>query len=359
MMVKSPIIPIVLSGGAGVRLWPLSRAAKPKQFLKIGGEQSLIQQTLMRCSGSVFDARPIIVSGESQRFLIAEDLRRIGRVAEIILEPLRRDSCAAVAAGCFAALKRSPSAMVLVLAADHHISETEKFVDAVVQAQHDALQGYLVTFGVQPRSAATGYGYIKPAAFLRVAGSRTIEKFVEKPNSETAQRYLQEGYLWNSGNFLFLASAFLDELKRHAPAVFEAVKASVDHAEYDVDFVRLDAADFANSPQISVDYAVMEKTSKAAVYAVNYSWNDIGTWDSVHDILPQDIDHNAIDGRGIVVEGKKNLVHSTAQLTTLVGVDDLIVITTSDAVYVGRRDQSEKLKKLVAELKFRGFPEAD
>ena len=225
MMTASLIIPVILCGGAGVRLWPLSRAAKPKQFLKIGSDNSLFQQTLMRCSGSAFDARPIIVSGESQRFLIAEELRSIGREAEIMLEPLRRDSCAAVAAGCFAALKRSPDAMVLVLAADHHISETEKFASAVLQAQHDAIQGYLVTFGVQPRSAATGYGYIKPADYLRDGGSRIIEKFVEKPNRKTAQRYLKEGYLWNSGNFLFLASAFLSELKQHAPAVFEAVKA--------------------------------------------------------------------------------------------------------------------------------------
>ena len=359
MMVHSPIIPVILCGGAGVRLWPLSRAAKPKQFLKLGGEHTLIQETLLRCSGPAFDGKPIIVSGESQRFLIAEDLRSIGRDAEIILEPLRRDSCAAVAAGCFSALKRSPDAMVLVLAADHHISETKKFVEAVLEARHDAAQEYLVTFGIQPRSAATGYGYIKPAAFLRDGGSRKIEKFVEKPNQETAQRYVEEGYLWNSGNFLFLASAFLRELKTHAPAVFDAVKASVDHAQSDVDFMRLDPTEFARSPQISLDYAVMEKTSKSAVYAVNYGWNDIGTWDSVRDFLPQDTDHNAIEGYGIVIEGKANLVHSTAQLTALVGVDDLIVITTADAVYVGRRDQSDKLKKLVAELKSRGLPEAD
>ena len=359
MMTASPIIPVILCGGAGVRLWPLSRAAKPKQFLKIGADHSLIQQTLLRCSGPAFDAKAIIVSGESQRFLIAEDLRSIGREAEIMLEPLRRDSCAAVAAGCFAALKRSPDAMVLALAADHHISETEKFVSAVLQAQHDAMQGYLVTFGVQPQSAATGYGYIKPGEVMRVEGSRKIEKFVEKPNQETALRYVQEGYLWNSGNFLFLASAFLSELKQHAPGVFEAVKASVDHAKKDDDFVRLDPTDFAQSPQISVDYAVMEKTNRAVVYAVNYDWNDIGTWYSVREILPQDADFNAIEGRGIVIDGQNNLVHSTAQLTAVVGVDDLIVITTKDAVYVGRRDQSEKLKKLVAVLKERGLPESE
>ena len=246
---------MVLSGGAGVRLWPLSREAKPKQFLKFGGEYSLIQQTLLRCSDAIFDQRPIIVSSESQRFLVAEDLRAINVDGEIILEPMRRDSCAAVAVGCLIALKRSPDAMVLVLAADHHITENDKFLTAIIHAQVEAQAGYLTTFGVQPTYAATGYGYIKPGEFLGVGGCQKIVSFVEKPSVETAERYLREGYLWNSGNFLFLAARFIEELKIHAPAILESVEASVENAARDSDFIRLNAADFACSPLISVDYA--------------------------------------------------------------------------------------------------------
>ena len=358
-MKSSPIIPVVLSGGAGVRLWPLSRAAKPKQFLKIGGEHSLFQETLLRCSNAIFDQRPIIVSSESQRFLVAEDLRAINVEGEIVLEPVRRDSCAAVAAGCLIALKRSPDAMVLVLAADHRIDENDKFLTAIIQAQVDAQEGYLTTFGVQPTYAATGYGYIKPGEFLRVGGCQKIERFVEKPNAVTAERYLSEGYLWNSGNFLFLASRFVEELKIHAPAILEAVEASVESATKDLDFIRLNVADFVNSPSISVDYAVMEKTKRASVCCVSYRWNDIGSWDAVHNILNRDELDNAIEGRGVVVDGRNNLVHSTDCITVLSGVDDLIVVSTADVVYVGRRGQSEKMKALVGELKARKFSEIE
>lgn len=358
-MTLEPIIPIVLSGGAGSRLWPFSRAAKPKQFLKIVGEHSLIQQTLLRCSGANFDKRPIVVAGESQRFLVAEDLRSIGVKGEIVLEPMRRDSCAAVAAGCLIALKRSPDAMVLVVAADHHIDEVEKFRSAVLQAKTEARQGYLLTFGVQPRHAATGYGYIKPGEFKRTTGCRKVDRFVEKPDSETAEKYLREGYLWNSGNFLFLAARFIEELKIHAPAIFKAVEASVQIAIKDADFTRLNEAEFARSPSVSVDYAVMEKTDMAAVYPVSYNWNDIGTWDSIHDILGHDEFNNTILGRSVVVDGHNNLVHSNENLTVMLGVDDLVVVSTPDVVYVGRRGQSEKLKTFVRELKKRNMGQLD
>jgi mannose-1-phosphate guanylyltransferase / mannose-6-phosphate isomerase len=358
-MTGSPIIPVVLSGGAGVRLWPLSRAAKPKQFLKIGGEHSLIQQTLLRCSDPIFDQRPIIVSSESQRFLVAEDLRAINVDGEIVLEPMRRDSCAAVAAGCLIALKRAPDAMVLVLAADHRIDEINKFAAAIAQAQVDAQEGYLTTFGVRPTCAATGYGYIKPGEFLRLNGCQKIERFVEKPNAEMAEHYMREGYLWNSGNFLFLAARFIEELKIHAPTILEAVDASVENAAKDSDFIRLNAADFAGSPLKSVDYAVMEKTKQAAVYSVDYRWNDIGSWDAVHDVLDHDEFDNAIEGRGVVFDGRNNLVHSVDRVTVLSGIDNVIVVSTADVVYVGRRGQSEKMKALVNELKAQNFSEIE
>lgn len=353
------IIPVILSGGAGTRLWPLSRAARPKQFLSFGTSHSLIQETVLRCQGSLFDPCPIIISGESQRFLIAEDMSAIAITADIVLEPMRRDSCAAIAAGCLRALKRGADAMVLVLAADHLIPDTTAFGRAVAAAQSDAAAGYLTTFGVKPTSPATGYGYISPGEYLRAGGSARIHRFVEKPDLEKAETYVRDGYLWNSGNFLFLAQVFIDELRHHDPAILDAVKAAVAKARQDTDFLWLDKAAFSQSPQISVDYAVMEKTAKSAVYAVDYEWRDIGSWDAVHALLPHDEFHNAVIGRGVIMEGHNNLVHSPDRVTTLAGVDDLIVVTTPDAVLVTRRGHSESVKPLVAKLQAENFDEAD
>jgi mannose-1-phosphate guanylyltransferase/mannose-6-phosphate isomerase len=350
---------MILSGGAGTRLWPLSRAAKPKQFLAFGTQHSLIQETVLRCSGPLFDARPIVVSGEGQRFMIAEDLATIGVKADIILEPMRRDSCAAIAAGCLRALKRSPDAMVLVLAADHLIPDFKSFASAVAMAQLDATEGYLTAFGVKPTHAATGYGYICPGKLLRKNGSARIEKFVEKPDVVTAEKYVSDGYLWNSGNFLLSAKIFMEELMLHEPVILDAVKAAFDNGRQDVDFLWLEKDSFAKSPQISVDYAVMEKTDRSAVYGVDYEWRDIGSWDAVHDLLSHDEFENAIEGRGVVVDGRNNLVHSLNLVTALIDVDDLIVVTTRDAVLVTRRGKSEKVKPLVAALQARKFDEAD
>jgi mannose-1-phosphate guanylyltransferase / mannose-6-phosphate isomerase len=353
------IIPVLLSGGAGTRLWPYSRAAKPKQFLSFGTTHTLIQETVLRCSGSLFDSRPIVVSGDSQRFLIAEDMANIDVKADIILEPMRRDSCAAVAVGCLQALKRSKDAVVLVLAADHLIPDRVAFENAVAAALPDAAAGHLTTFGIKPTSPATGYGYIRPGSLLRENGCARLEKFVEKPDAATATKYVREGYLWNSGNFLFSAQSFVDELKLHAPAIHDAVGASLDNARQDVDFLWLEKESFARSPQISVDYAVMEKTKKSAVYAVDYEWRDIGMWDAVHELLPQDESQNVIVGRGVVLDGRNNLVHSTGVLTALSGVDDLIVVTTPDAVMITKRGKSEDVKPLVAHLQHLKFSEAD
>jgi mannose-1-phosphate guanylyltransferase/mannose-6-phosphate isomerase len=351
---KQPlIIPIILSGGAGSRLWPLSRAARPKQFLKFGSEYTLFQNTVLRCKGAIFDPRPIVVSGESQRFLVAEDLLEIGSAADIVLEPMRRDSCAAIAAGCLVALKRSPDAMVLVLSADHIISDQHEFDAAVAAASIDAAAGFLTTFGVRPYAPATGFGYIKLGKQLRGDGAFEIEKFVEKPDLETAAKYVSEGYLWNSGNFLFRAVSFIEELKRYAPLVFSAMELALEKAQRDSDFIRLDETEFARSQQISVDYAVLEKTERAAVFPVHYNWNDIGSWDAVFDTLTKDASGNAIAGEGYVLGGSNNLVESHARFTALVGVDDLIVVTVDDAVLVTKRGKAEMLKALIATLKTR------
>lgn len=358
-MMAEKIIPVILSGGAGTRLWPLSRNAKPKQFLRFGSEYSLMQETVLRCSSNIFDSKPIIVSGESQRFLIAEDLREISVRADIILEPMRRDSCAAIAAGCLQALQRSPDALVFILAADHKIPDAAAFSAAVAQAKTDAEAGNLTTFGIKPTYAATGYGYIKPGAQLRAGGSCILEKFVEKPDAVKAEEYVQSGYLWNSGNFLFSAKVFLDELQEFAPQVLSAVQEAFSGARRETDFVWLETEGFARSPKISVDYAVMEKTDRAAVFAVDYSWNDIGSWDAVHDLLKLDAYNNAVQGQGVIMQGKNNLVHSDNILTALIGVDDVVVVATADAILVTKRGHSENVKNLVGELKTRNFKEAD
>ncbi len=352
-MKQSLIIPIILSGGAGSRLWPLSRAARPKQFLKFGSEHTLFQNTVLRCNGPIFDPRPIVVSGESQRFLVAEDLRDIGVEADIVLEPMRRDSCAAIAAGCLMALRRSPDAMVLVLAADHIISEQHEFDAAVAAASIDASAGLLTSFGVEPTCPETGFGYIKLGDQLRVNGAYKIERFVEKPDLETAVQYVRDGYLWNSGNFLFRAASFIAELKRYAPLILSAMESAFEKAQIDTDFVRLDEVEFARSPQISVDFAVMEKTERAAVFPVQYRWNDIGSWDAVYDTLAKDHSGNAIAGDGYVLNGNNNLINAHGRFTALVGVDDLIVITVDDAVLVTKRGKADMLKTLIEDLKLR------
>jgi mannose-1-phosphate guanylyltransferase / mannose-6-phosphate isomerase len=345
------IIPLILSGGAGTRLWPLSTEDRPKQFATFGAGGTLIENTLMRCRDGLFDARPIVISGEKYRFLVAEALRKLELTCDIILEPVARDSCAAVAAGCLIAQARSPQALVLVLAADHMISDDEAFSQAVAAARPDADDGKLVTFGIMPDRPETGYGYIKPGALLREAGCLQIERFVEKPNLATAQKYLTDGYYWNSGNFLFRADVFLRELAQYAPSILASTQAAVSLAVAHGDFTVLDSAAFSTSPRFSIDYAVMEKTAEAAVYPVNYQWSDIGSWDAVRDLLNKDIEGNAVVGPGTVIDGANNLVHATGIQTLLIGVEGLMVVTTPSGVLVTHEGQSAKLKYALAKIK--------
>lgn len=358
-MTPGSVIPLILSGGTGTRLWPLSRQTKPKQFLALGSDYSLFQDTLRRASGKLFDHRAIIVCAASHRFLVAKDLEALNVSADILLEPVARESCAAMVAGAMRAVARNPDALVLALAADHRIPDHAAFQAAVAASLADARSGYIVSFGVEPRHPATVYGYILPGEPLRDGGCRTVLRFAEKPDQSTARAFIREGYLWNSGNYLFHARTFLDEVKALAPAIFEAVQEATENALKDQGFIRLEAGAFGRAPKTSVDYAIMEKTARLAVSPVTYEWNDIGSWEAVWSVLPQDDQGNATAGRVVAVEGQNNLIHSEDALTAVVGVDDLIVVTTRDAVLVARKGQAEKVKPLVQTLKDRGFPEAD
>jgi mannose-1-phosphate guanylyltransferase / mannose-6-phosphate isomerase len=349
------IIPVVLSGGAGTRLWPLSREASPKQFLSFGSDNSLIQNTLLRCRGGRFSDQPIIVSLEAQKALIEKSLSGINLRADVLLEPARRDSCAAVIVGACLAMEHAADAMVLVLAADHHIGEVSQFQEMIFNSVPAANERHIVTFGIRPKHAATGYGYIRPGKAIDGSGCVLVEKFVEKPAADVAKRYVSEGYLWNSGNFLSRADVLIGEARLHVPAVLEAVLASLAKAKRDATAIHLSQMEYEKSPKISLDYAIMEKTTRAAVMPVSYDWNDIGTWDSVATVLPQDEARNALAGDAVVIAGGNNLVFSKGVFTVLQGVDDLIVVATPEAVMVVRKGDSEKVKQLVNELTAKGY----
>ena len=353
------IIPVILSGGSGTRLWPLSRNAKPKQFLSFGGGYSLIQETALRCVGEGFDPKPIFVAAESHRFMVAEAAAEIDIQCDIILEPMRRDSCAAIVAGALQAFKRNQEALILVLAADHHIPEIVEFQKAVLSAAPAAEQVWLVSFGIRPKSPHTGYGYILPGTKVDGGPVAKIEQFVEKPNLPTAEKYLTGGYLWNSGNFLFKASAFLDEARRLQPVMVEAVAASLKHSQRDLSFLRLEPEAFARSPQISVDFAIMEKTSRAAVLPVDYAWSDIGSWEAVATSGQADQFGNVVVGQGYAEASHNVMIHSEGKLTTVLGLDDVVVVTTQDAILVAHKSATEKVKDLVAHLKGAGHREAE
>jgi len=351
------IIPVILSGGSGTRLWPVSRGSKPKQFLKFGTQHSLLQNTLLRCQAEPFDDMPIIVGASGHRFLIAQDLQEIGMSADIVLEPAARSSCAAIAVACLQAAKRAQDAIVLVLAADHHIPGKDAFVRAVEAALEDVAGGHLMTFGITPDQPATGYGYILPGE--RLTASHRIDRFIEKPDLKQAEELVASGFLWNSGNFVFRVDAFLAELQRHQPAVLAAVSAALDKARTDLDFLRLDEETFCTSPRVAVDNAIFERTDKAAVLPVDYDWSDIGSWDALIKVLPADANENVTVGDAAIVDGRRNVVHSEDKLTALLGVDDLAVISTRDVVLVMAKSRAEDVRSLVETLTASGRSEAN
>ena len=352
-----PIVPVVLCGGSGSRLWPASRDSFPKQFLSLTGDISLFQDTLKRVIGPDFDG-PVVVTGADYRFLVAEQMRAVGVKGDIVLEPMRRDSCAAIAAAARLALARDPGSLVLVLAADHAMPDVAGFLDHVRRGAAAAAAGRIVTFGIRPSRPATGYGYIRPGAALEQPGVNAIAAFVEKPDEATAERYVAEGYLWNSGNFLFRADVFLAELDRLAPEIGQPVAEAVAQAARDLDFLRLEATAFGRAVAKSVDYAVMEKTGLAGVVPSDFAWSDVGAWDAIWDLAEKDGYGNAAKGDAAFLDAARCYVHSPDRLTTVVGLDDVVVVSTRDAVLVVAREQAEKVKGLVARLTAAGRKEA-
>ncbi|HUI94963.1 MAG TPA: mannose-1-phosphate guanylyltransferase/mannose-6-phosphate isomerase [Xanthobacteraceae bacterium] len=354
------IVPLVLAGGAGTRLWPVSRDAMPKQFLPLVGEKSTYQQALLRVSSPDLFAPPVVMTSDAFRFFARRQAEALGIEATVVLEPMRRDSGPAIAAGAAWARRRDPDAIVLALAADHVILDTELFEDACRAGREAAAAGHIVTFGIRPTAPKTSYGYVRRGEPLGIAGVSRVAKFEEKPDAATAARHVAENFLWNSGNFLFRADALLTELARFEPAMAKAVEDAVARADIDSDlgFVRLDADAYGCAPQKSIDYAVMEKTTRAAVVEGRFRWSDIGSWDAVLEVAERDQKGNAASGPVLVVESKNCVVHAEQRFTAVLGVEDLIVVTTPDAVLVLPRARAEDVKALVAEIQRRGRTEA-
>jgi len=354
---STKIVPVIMCGGAGTRVWPESRETYPKQFIALIGERSTFQETVARVVGPMFEA-PIVITNHDYRFLVKEQLDEIGATATIVTEPVRRDSGPAVAVAAELAAQRGPETVVAVFAADHVVTKLDAFLEVCGRAAKAAARGNIVTLGIKPTEPAIGYGYIRPGADID-DGAYAVDAFVEKPDRETAERYVASGYLWNSGNFVFRADTMLEELQAFEPEMAHAAAATVAAAKTDLDFLALDVAAFGASPKKSIDYAVMERTKRAAVVPADIGWSDVGNWDAVWKLSDRDGSGNSFHGEdGLAIDSQNVHVRSSGMLTALVGVKDVIVVTTQDAVLVLGRDQGDRVKELVEALKTRKRKEA-
>ena len=348
------LYPVILSGGSGTRLWPLSRAALPKQFLPLVTDKTMFQETLLRLQGFPEMAAPLLICNNEHRFLAAEQLREINiQPLSLILEPLARNTAPAVAVAAFAAQAKDPAATLLVLPADHLIQDTSGFHAAIREAVALAQQDKLVTFGITPNAPATGFGYIERGASLKDASnSFTVARFVEKPNLETARQFLAAGsFFWNSGMFVFKASVYLSELQRLRPNIYAAAQLAWQQSTHDMDFCRLDEAAFSACPSDSIDYAVMERTQAAAMVTVDIGWSDIGSWSSLAEVSTLDDRGNAVRGDVFAAETSNSYIRAESRMVAAIGVKDIVIVETADAVLVMHKDFAQDVKKAVEYLK--------
>lgn len=350
------MIPIILSGGSGTRLWPLSRSQHPKQFLPLASNKTMVQETLLRLEGIENLQPPLGICNEDHRFMMAEQMREIGSQPKaIILEPVGKNTAPAV---CLAALSVNPDDILLVLPADHVITDIANFQETVNNAKKLAELDYLVTFGVKPTYPETGYGYIEVGNTLDFKG-REVSAFFEKPDTESAQQYIENGnYYWNSGMFAFKAKTFLDELAIYQPEILSRCQQAMKNSQRDLDFIRIDKDSFLACPSDSIDYAVMEKTQKGALIPLNAGWNDIGSWSALWDVTNKDENGNASVGKTLSHETHNSLLYAHNKMITTVGVSDLIIIETEDAVLISAKDKVQDVKTLVDQLKADNQPEA-
>lgn len=358
-MCNSQVLPVIIAGGSGTRLWPLSRGLHPKQFLTIPGqEQSMLQMTLARTLG-LTEGNPLVICNESHRFLVAEQLRQIGKLnSNIILEPSGRNTAPAIALAALQARSNGEDPLLLVLAADHMIGNVPAFQMAIQNAIPLAQNGNLVTFGIIPTTAETGYGYIQRGNRLQ-EGAFEVARFVEKPDENTAERYFSSGeYDWNSGMFLFRASVYLKELEIYRPDILESCKKAMAATLHDLEFIRINPSVFNECPAESIDYAVMEKTQHAVVVPLSAQWSDVGSFSSLWEVCEKDINGNVLHGDIIDHNTSNTLVLAETGLVAIVGVHDLVVIQTKDAILVADRNQVQDVKKIVEKLNSNHRPEA-
>lgn len=344
------ITPIIISGGSGTRLWPLSRKLRPKQFIDLGNDTTLFQDSILRLPKDT--KNPIIICNEDHRFIAAEQLREINKLSSgIILEPIGKNTAPAIALAALKLYSSSDDPILLVLPADHMIDDTESFHDAIKIAESLAIQNKLVTFGVCPNKAETGYGYIEAEMSLN-SKFYNIKSFKEKPNQANAEKYFKSGkYLWNSGMFMFKSSIYLEELKKFAPKIFDCCKNSLKDEPQDHDFIRLINDEFFRCPELSIDYAVMEHTKNSVVVPLDAKWNDVGSWESLMNSKSKDKKGNVAIGDVILDKVKNTFAYSSNRLVSAVGVSDLIIVDTSDALLVTTATDSQNIKNIVTKLK--------